>query len=336
MEKIQVFSHLQKFFFHVGCTTEIIVELSKYCPHLKIISVTNSRGLEGDCVEHLLKLRHLHTLNVAGTSLSYVNYEALLSGLPHLQGIFWFDPIDPVLLNLPACLPSVTTFYGKISDADLLVQKCPNLNEVMLISFIGDISTLGQVRSIVDITLYNSCWITIGFSNVIRSLGATLTALEFHGAENISVDDLCHYCTVLISLMFDYCHMTNTKVLDWKLPHFNNLKRLILKRNNGLYDFTSILHKYVNLMEFHAADMEAVTDALIRQIVTAGGFRRLIVFSVHRCGHMSINTAWLLVQNCSKLTELGNICSWSAVRTDEVETFLSFVRYNNLPLTVHP
>jgi hypothetical protein len=334
VEKIQILSHLQKFSFHVGCTTEIIIELSKYCPHLKIISVTNSIGLEGDCVEHLLKFRHLHTLNLGGTSLSYVNYEALLSGLPHLQSIFWFDPIDPVLMNLPACLPLVTTFYGRISDSDLLVQKCPNLNEVMILSPTGNISTLGQMRSIVDITVTNSCWTTIGFSDVIRSLGATLTALKFHRVVNISVDDLIHYCTVLNSLLFDYCHMTNTKIRDWKLPHFNNLKKLILKKNKGLYDFRSILHKYVNLNVFHVADMEVVTDTFIRQIVTAGGFRRLILFSVDRCGHMSIDTAWLLVQNCPNLTEIGNIYSWPAVRTDDIETFLNFVRNNNLSLTV--
>jgi hypothetical protein len=335
VEKIQILSHLQKFRFHVGCTTEIIAELSKYCPLLKIISVPNSRGLEGDCIEHLLKFRHLHNLNLAGTSLSYVNYEALLSGLPHLQSIFWFDPIDPVLMNLPACLPLVTTFCGKISDADLLVQKCPNLNEVTLLSPTGDISTLGQMRSIVDIMVTNSCWTTIGFSDVIRSLGVTLTALEFHRVVNISVDDLIHYCTVLNCLVFKHCEITNTEILDCNVPHFHNLKKLKLKRNTEAFDFRSILHKYVNLNEFHVVDMSVINETLIKQIVTAGGFTHLTKFVVDKCGHMSLDIAWLLVQNCPNLTELGNVCSWSAVRTDDVDTFLNFVIDNHLPLTVH-
>jgi hypothetical protein len=309
--------------------------LSKYCPHLKNISVPKSRGLEGDCVEHLLKFRHLHTLNVAGTSLSSVNYEALLSGLPHLQGIFWFDPIDSVLLNLPACLPLVTTFCGKISDADLLVQKCPNLNEVIVISSIGDISTLGQVRSIVDIMVINSCWITIGFSNVIRSLGATLTALEFHRIVNISVDDIIHYCTVLNCLVFKQCEIKNSEIVDCNLPHFHNLKKLRLMRNTEAFDFRYILHMYVNLNEFLVADSSVMDDSLIREIVTAGGFTHLTKFVVHKCGYMSIDTAWLLVQSCPNLTVLGNICSWSGMRTDDVDKFLNFVIDNHLQLSVH-
>jgi hypothetical protein len=335
VEKIMILSHLQTFHFHVGCTTEIIVELSKYCPRLKSISVTNSRCVEDDCVEHLLKFRHLHTLNLAGTLLSYVSYEALLSGLPHIRGIFWFDPIDPVLGNLTTCLPSVTTFYGMISDADLLVHKCPNLKEVVLLTQTGDISTLGQVPNIAYITVFNSCWTTIKFSDLVRNLGATLTALELRRVLYINIDDLIKYCAVLNSLLIDYCHVMNTEILNSKLPHFHNLKKITIKKYMGQYDFSSILQKYVNLNVFDIAEMKVVTDTFIKQIVTAGGFRCLTEICVDRCGDMTIDTALLLVQNCPNLTRLGNIRSWPAVNDDDVEIFLNFVRNNNLSLTVH-
>jgi hypothetical protein len=80
--------------------------------------------------------------------------------------------------------------------------------------------------------------------------------------------------------------------------------------------------------------MEVVTDSFIKQIVTAGGFKRLTVFCVDRCGDMSIDTAWLLVQNCPNLSEIGNFRSWSAVTDDNLEIFLNFVRYNNLSVTL--
>jgi hypothetical protein len=35
VERIQVLTHLQEFHFHVGCTREVIVELSEYCHSLK-------------------------------------------------------------------------------------------------------------------------------------------------------------------------------------------------------------------------------------------------------------------------------------------------------------
>jgi hypothetical protein len=263
-----------------------------------------------------------------------VNYEALLLGLPHIQSILWFYPIDSVLRNLTTCLPLVTTFFGKISDADLLVQKCPNLKEIMLFLPTGDISNLRQVPSIEDITVINSCWTTIRFSDLLRSLGATLSALEFHSVVNMMIDDLIKYCIVLNSLLLHYCEITNAEILDRKLLHFQNLKALTLKKNRGSFNFSTILHKYVNLNLFHIAEMEVVTDSIIRQIVTAGGFRRLTEFWVDRCGDMSIDTAWLLVQNCPNLSEIGNFRTWPAVTDDDLEIFLNFVRYNNLSVTL--
>jgi hypothetical protein len=79
--------------------------------------------------------------------------------------------------------------------------------------------------------------------------------------------------------------------------------------------------------------MEAVTEALIWNIVTIGGFRHLTKFVVEKCGYMSMGAAWVLLQNCPNLTEIGNIHTWLAVIPNEVETFSNFFRINNLSLT---
>jgi hypothetical protein len=115
VERIPFLTQLQEFRFHVGCTTEIIIELSKYCPHLIKLSVQDSRRVDDECVENLLKLTHLRALNVADTSISINGYRALLSGLPQVEVVTWFGPIDPVLRDLTAYLPSVRKFVGKIS-----------------------------------------------------------------------------------------------------------------------------------------------------------------------------------------------------------------------------
>jgi hypothetical protein len=67
VQNIQILNHLQEFNFLVGCTTKIIVELAKYCQQLKNINVEYFRLVDSNCVEHLLKLRLLQKLNVAGT-----------------------------------------------------------------------------------------------------------------------------------------------------------------------------------------------------------------------------------------------------------------------------
>jgi hypothetical protein len=334
VQNIQILNHLQEFIFQVGCTTEIIVELSKYCPHLKNINIECSLSVDNKCVEHLLKLRHLQNLNVAGTSVLSNGYQALLSGLPVIQDIIWFRSIDPVLMNLTGCLDSVTTFVANIQSAELVVHKCPNITELTLLRTTEDMSGLRELRSLSKLRMIGGIWFFMNFNLVIRSLGANLTALEIHKVQDINIDEIFNSCTVLSSIDFKYCHTRHTEIPDRNLAHFQNLKKLKLQSNTQTFYFGSILHKYVNLNEFHAADMSVINETLIWQIIMTFGFAHLTKFVVDDCGYMSMDMAWLLVQSCPNLTELGKIYTWSAVRTDEIETFSDFVRDNNLSLTV--
>jgi hypothetical protein len=334
VERIQILTQLQELIFHVGCTTEIIIELSKYCPHLIKLSVQHSVSVDDECVEHLLKLTHLRALNVADTSISNNSFRELLSGLPQVEEVTWFGPVDPVLRDLTVSLPSVTGFVGTILAAELLVQKFPNIKQLALFSLTVDISDLGELRSVSDLTILDCCYTAIGFSALISRLGPTLTKLEMHHVVNINMDDLINYCTVLYSLTITSCHITYTGTFDRELPHFQNLKKLRLIPNRGPFHFSSILHLYVNLDKLHVVGMEEITDTVIREIVTAGGFRNVTEFVFEQCGYMSIETALLLMDSCPRLIKLGNIDSWPGVANDHLVAFLNFVRNNNLSLSI--
>jgi hypothetical protein len=335
VERIQILTHLQEFRFHVGCTTEILIELSKYCPLLNSISVKGSRRVDDKCVRHLLKLRHLLTLNLANTSVSRNSYKALLSGLPEIQNVTWFRPIDPVLRNLTTNLPSVTTFTGNISDAELLVHKCPNITELTLLFIIEDITDLGKLNSVATLSIHGGNCIAIRLNIVITILGPTLAVLKLNHVRNINISDLIEFCDVLSSLNISSCHVIYGGMLDPELPHFQNLKELRLSHNWGPFDFCSVLHLYVNLNVLRVVGMEQVTSTSISRTVTAGGLRHVTEFFVNFCGDMSMDTVWLLLQNCPGLTELGNINGWSHVTEDEMEMFLNFLKNNNLSLVVY-
>jgi hypothetical protein len=333
VQNILILNHLQEFNFHIGCTKEIILELAKFCTHLKSIDVESSKLVDNNCVEHLLKLRHLQNLNVAGTSVLNNGYRALLSGLPEVQNIVWFRPIDPVLTNLTECFHLVTRFAGMIANAELLVQKCPNINELTLLSATEDASDLGELRSVSKLKIILGSCIVMRFSVLIESLGTNLTALEMNQAGDININNIINFCTVLNSLDISYCNTIDTIIPDRNLAHFQNLKKLKLKKVSGTFDFNTIFHMYVNLNEFHAAGMETVNETIVGQIVMAGGFRHLTKFVVHNCAYMSMGTPWLLVQNCPNLTEIGNYYTWPNVGTYELEMFLNLIRHNNLLLT---
>jgi hypothetical protein len=121
--------------------------------------------------------------------------------------------------------------------------------------------------------------------------------LELDRVDDINMDKLSNYCTGLRSLWVDSCHITCTEIFDPELPHFRNLEELRLRRNWGAFDFCSILHMYVNVNVLIVVGMEQITDTFIRETVTAGGFRNVNEFVAFRCGYLSMETAWLLMQN---------------------------------------
>jgi hypothetical protein len=290
--------------------------------------------VDDECVEHLLQLRNLISLNVADTSITPNGYREILSSFPQIQDVVWFAQVDPVLRNLTERLPSVRRFVGNVSDAVLLVHKCPNITQLLLFSLIEDISDLGELRNVAVLSITGCSCTVIRFGDVIRGLGPTLTTLKMDQVDNLNINDLINYCTVLKELILSYSHIIYPEIIDRILPHFQNLKDLTLRQNKGEFDFSSILPLYVNLEVLHVVGMAGMSDTVIREIVTAGGFRNVTEFVVDHCGNLSMDTAWLLMDNCPNLAKLGNIDSWPGVTEFQEMTFLCFVRTNNLPLSV--
>jgi hypothetical protein len=334
LEMIPILTDLEEFHFHVGCTTEIIIELSKYCLHLKTIYVQHSFYVGDACVKYLLKLRHLQNLNFANTSLSNNSYIALLSALPRIREVNWLDPIDYVLRNVTSRLHSVTEFNGRFLDAKLLVQKCPNIKQLILHSLREDISGLLQLREVVSLSIDGCVCTLISFGDLMKHFGTSLTKLEMNRADNLKMDDIINYCSVLNSLTVSHCRVISAEISDHGLPHFQNLKELRLLYNIIEIDFSSLLHLYVNLNVFSVEGMMEVTDTFIMKIVMAGGFRNLTECALDICGRLSMDTAWLVMQNCHDLTKLGNLKRWSAVTNEELLELLNYLRNNNVALTV--
>jgi hypothetical protein len=335
VERLQILSHLQEFRFSVGCTTEVIVELSKYCPRLKKLLVRDSISVDDMCVERILTLRHIRSLDVSNTSVSVEGYGILIAGLPHLQNVIWPGPIDPVLMNFRPCLPSMRKFVGTVSAAGLLVRTCPNLRKLILSFLTDDISYLGQLKKVTILSIRNCSFTVIMLNTVFIRLGLKLLVLDLLEVENVNADDLINHCVVLKKLRISCCDIVS-EVAEFSpaLPHFRNLKELRLMQNRGPFDFCSLLHHYVNLKSFHAVSTRQINDTFIRGIVRDGVFRNLTEFIIDQCGEMDIETARLILNNCPSLSKLGNLTSWSGIVDAALITFLDFIREGNVSLTV--
>jgi hypothetical protein len=301
---------------------------------MKHLSVQGSKCVDDVCVEPLLGLKKLCSLNVAGTSISANGYRKLLLCLPKLRNVAWLNPIDAVIRNLTVSFPLVMTFVGTVSAAGMLVRKCPNIRNLELLSPVDDISELADLRDVYFISISQCSYTVIRVGVIIRRLGATLTKLDLREIVNISADDLINYCTALNVLIIHSSYITFGRTFDCVSPHFRNLKELRLRQNWGPFDFCYFLHMYINMNVLHVVGMEQITDTVIRHIVTDDGFRNLTEFVVDNCGRLSIDTVWLLMQNCPNLTTIGNVSGWSHVKDYEVVRLLNFLRNNNLSLSI--
>jgi hypothetical protein len=228
----------------------------------------------------------------------------------------------------------VTKFDGTLSDAGLLVLKCPNIKQLLLRFVTDDISDLGELKNVTSLSIRNCSSTVIMLSDALISLGETLSVLEMHEVENVNIDDIINYCTVLNELNMTSCSIICTAVFDRKLPHFRNLKELRLRDNRGQSYFCNFLHFYINLSVFHAVGMSEINDTFIGQLVRVGGVRNVTEFVLDNCGHLSMETIFLVTNNCPNLAKLGNIGSWPGTSNEEEVNFLNYLRNNNLSLTV--
>jgi hypothetical protein len=334
-ERIQILTRLEEFEFHFGCTSEIIIELSKHCPFMKKISVECSTSVDDSCVENFLKLRSLMSLNIAGTLISTNGYATLLSGLPQLEDINCFYPFDHVIRDLPASLPSVRKFTGLISDGKSLVYKCPNITELILISAPNDLSDLGELTMVVDLAIIHTIAVSYWLGPLFKRLGPTLTSLKLFKVVSINMGDVIYYCSSLKHLSITQCKLKcELEMFSLEFEHFKNVKNLLLVHDKGTFHYINNLHLYVHLNILYVAGMKEMTDAWIARIVMIGGLRNLNEFVAEHCGDLSLKTAILLLDNCPRLALIGHLSRWPRISRENVENFLDFVKTNNLSLVV--
>jgi hypothetical protein len=291
--------------------------------------------VDDSCVEHLLRLRHLTSLNIAETLISAIAYATLLSGLPQLEDVTCSYPFDAVIRRLRASIPSVRKFVGSISAGRSLVQMCPNIRELVLSFVISDPSDLRELTMVTHLTMQHANFGFYRLTPLITGLGPNLTSLNLFHVVNISVEDVINYCTCLKKLSFSFCQPKRSlEKFGCELQHFQNVNELKLVRNAETFDFSSILHMYVNLNILHVEGMERMTEGLITRIISVGGFRNLNKFVAEQCGYLSFNAVRLLMDSCPSLNFIGHLSSWPGISKKHLDNYLEFVKLHNLSLVV--
>jgi hypothetical protein len=114
------------------------------------------------------------------------------------------------------------------------------------------------------------------------------------------------------------CHFITSshECLHPQLLHFQNIEFLTLKENGIFFNFNYYLTCYVHLVMFTVRNIAQLDDTAVSFILTNKGFQELKEFSAHHCGHLTIKSAVLLIENCRNLSQLGGVGTWQGINKE--------------------
>jgi hypothetical protein len=328
---------LRVFIYEFNCTTDIVIELGKYCNLLMFLDIEYSSNVTDDCVEYLLNLRNLEYLNIGGTSISEMTYSLILSRLPRIMNVYLCREVDNVLQNVKKeCLPSVIEFFGFVSNLSLLRKMCPRIKKLSIILQNVNTFELLHLTNLTFLELGPCHYNVYNLKNIFIFFGRRLTYLGMFYVKDINMFEIVCSCSVLKTLVVKHCSLTMSVdlVLAPKLPHFRSVKKIMLESNQGFNIFPRYVHYYSNLEVFNAELVMEIQDETMGAILNSGGFRNLSELVARECGPLTLQTAALLIRRCANLSYLGKLSTWSGVSVDDLMTLLHYVKVNNLALTI--
>jgi hypothetical protein len=314
-----------------------VIELGRHCKLLKILNVRSSKFVTDYCLEDLLNLQSLEKLYVGGTAISETCYAILLSSLPRIQNISWRGSAEGVLQNITQeCLPLLNEFTARVKDASLLTQKCPRIKHLSIHLDTGNLSDFIQLTDVVALELSHCDYVINNVIILFEHMGKRLTKLDLFGVEHVDFKQIVRCCSVLRILVFRYCRVMLSRYtfFNRQLPHFKSVKVIKLRSNPDFKHFHIYLNHYVNLEVFDAQFVAEVEDVTLSDILNTGGFRKLSEIVIRDCGHLTLQTAMLLIEKCDNLSVLGNLNGWPDMRCDDTKALFHYVKTNNLSLTV--
>jgi hypothetical protein len=322
LNNIHLLTYLHEFIFPTGCYRQILAELATCWQRITTLDISSSKNVDDGSVVHLLKLKNLVYLNIVDTSITPKAYVSVLSELRKVENISWTSrstPADDILKSIDKDrICSVKSIMGNLRNISILIQKYQFISKLSLFYAQCNLSDLTNLVALTDLTIVNSKSRVILLSATLRGVGPRLIRLQLSGVIDVSINTVAYHCSQLQTLEMADCHFTTSshESLHPQLLHFQNIKFLTLKENGIFVNFNYYLSCYIHLVSFTVRNIPQLNDVTVSFIVTKKGFQELKVFSAHHCGHLTIKSAILLIENCRNLSQLRGVGTWSGINKE--------------------
>ncbi|PSN52307.1 hypothetical protein C0J52_08541 [Blattella germanica] len=336
-DKVQFLPMLTRFEYQHACTTQVLVSVGNTCDRLEELNVRYSRRTTDLCVESLLKLRNLQTVDVQFTGVSARGYSKLLQGLK-LTSIVWPYRLDKLLRGVAlAQLEDVTSVAGTFRSINTLFDKCPRVATLTLHSMRKDISALGHCTNITAFNLQNCNYNQVGAGCYLQGMGEFLVELRLFKVTDVHMIDIMTQSGSLKVLELHSCQfIDSTHDLDneQQLKHFNSLEYLKITDCEGTGPFFYHVSNYTSLKFFYVRNEPALTGVSLFTMIVKGALANLEEFVAEDCGLRSIDFFIMLTDYCPKIGVIGNLKKTQQITKEDVQRFKDFVKSENLDIRV--
>jgi hypothetical protein len=308
---IQHLKRLQVFKYPTYCTDEVIFQLRLHCPRLAEVDVSHSANVTNASAPHIIQLTELKLLHLAGTQIDGENYGFIISKLPNIACIGFWQYWNSVLFhNGMEKLDRITHISGRFHDMDALSQMCPNTTNISLFSDLRDLSSLTALNALRALELCNIPYDRSNLNVVLRDIGHRLQDLTLLYSSSVNLQDIVTLCPSLVNLSLRRCTFLHFNTpFDPQLPHFRNLININVKTNHrDLTDFRHIRY-YVSLETIYFSMVSIFTVEFVREIISLGTFTQLKVFNVQERwpGTLTMKALQLLIRHCPQLKRIEGL-----------------------------
>jgi hypothetical protein len=334
LKKLRIFQYL----YH--CTDEVIEELALNCRHLRKITFTSSQGVTDASVQHLLQLRELRIVGLEHTRISHERYGLLLSGLPRITDIRFWEPASNILDHITVeKLDTISHVRGYAEDMNMLTRKCPNITHLDLCQIPGDLLHLSLLTALRSLTISNGHYGSSHLNAVLWDIGYRLTSLSLNNIRAVNLEDIVIMCPSLENLILWKClfltEIPNTR-FDPDLPHFRSVITLEIKER-----FTDqIGYKYVQyyrrLKTISLPGVNFYTLDVMRDTLRRGTFTYLENFHIieREEGALTMEAIELLIENCPYLKSIQFLITCPHLNPGLIRELKTRILRRNLDLEI--
>jgi hypothetical protein len=196
------------------------------------VDVSGSANVTNDSAPHIIELTEIKWLNLKGTRIDDEKYGFIISKLPNIVNITFWDNESSVLFHsLVETLDTITHISGSFNEMDAASQMCPNTTNITFRYFYSrtyenfrDLSRLTALSALRALEIYGGSYYEFHWRAALRGIGHRLQDLTLIECSGVNLQVIVTLCPSLVNLSLIQCPVLHLNTpLNPQLPHFRNL-----------------------------------------------------------------------------------------------------------------